>query len=514
MMWFIIAQDADLPRQAFDLTKWMQHAPVTAAPTAVAAFLLLALLILALPRAGRRQALQPAIFLILAWLVLLLEEVVVESLAKALPAIALLLLFASIARSAFLLVLVILQRAFALTFPKIFLDVAMALAYFAIGYVALIMANVETSGLLTGSAVLSLVLGLALQQTLGNIFAGLAIQLQQPFAIGDWIQFDDKREHIGKVRESNWRATTVVTLDEVEIVIPNNKLAELPLTNFYRPDRWSRRSIYFVCPYSVPPHEVQRIVLAAVPGSFGVLEKPAPSVVTNLFTERGIEYWLRFFTVELDRRDGVDGGVRDRIWYALQRHGITMPVAVHDVTVQQRSPETDQALATGNATRREEVLKAVPLFRDLPPDAKRQLAEAARTARYIKGETIIRQGDEGSELFVVDSGEVAVSVHGTGDQDVHLQTLGAGKFFGEMSLLAGAHRSATVRAADDCELVVIGKPAMAAIFNQHPAFVGQISEIVAARQAEMAALRAHLPNAPVPQKEPLLVSIRRYFGLD
>jgi small-conductance mechanosensitive channel/CRP-like cAMP-binding protein len=501
---------------AADQTKssWVHHAPQTAGWAGVAAFCLLLALIALLPREQRKRALQPAIFLVLAGIILLLEEVVVESLADEMPAIALLFLYASIARSTFLLVVTLLSRVFQWTFQKIFLDIAMSLVYLAIGFAALSIAGVNTANLFTGSAIITVVLGLALQSTLGNIFAGLAIQMHQPFAIGDWIQFDDKREHIGKVRESNWRATTVVTLDEVEVVIPNNKLAELPLTNFNRPERWSRRSIYFVCPYSVPPRDVQRIVLTAIPGSFGVLASPNPTVVTNAFTERGVEYWLRFFTLEFDRRDGVDGGVRDRIWYALSRHGVTMPVAVHDVTLQQHSSETANAAADRDVVRREAILRTVPLFQALPDDAMARLAAASRIERYMKGEIIIRQGDEGSELFVVDSGQAGVSVRGTGDQDAHLQTLGPGAFFGEMSLLAGDHRAATVRAAEDCELVVIGKPALAAVFERQPGFVQEISDLVASRQAELTTRLAQLPGAAASQKEPLLTRVKRYFGMD
>ncbi len=495
-------------------TSWVDHAPQTAGSAAVAAFCLLIALVAMLPREQRKRALQPAIFLLLAGIVLLLEEAVVKSIRDEMQPIALLLLYASIARSTFLLVITFLSRVFQWTFQKIFLDVAMALVYMAIGFAALSIAGVNTANIFTGSAIITVVLGLALQSTLGNIFAGLAIQMHQPFAIGDWIQFDDKREHIGKVREINWRATTVVTLDEVEVVIPNNKLAELPLTNFNRPERWSRRSIYFVCPYSVPPRDVHRIVLTAIPGSFGVLESPTPTIVTYAFTERGIEYWLRFFTLELDRRDGVDGGVRDRVWYALNRHGITMPIAVHDVTLQHQSPETENATADREVVRREAILRTVPLFRALPADAMARLAAASGIERYMKGEIIIRQGDEGSELFVVDSGQVGVSVRGTGEQDAHLQTLGPGAFFGEMSLLAGDHRAATVRAAEDCELMVIGKPALAAVFEHQPEFVQEISDIVASRQAEMTTRLAQLPGAAAPPKEPLLARVKRYFGMD
>jgi CRP-like cAMP-binding protein len=337
--------------------------------------------------------------------------------------------------------------------------------------------------------------------------------MQRPFEVGDWIQFDDKREHIGKVREINWRATTTVTLDDVEVIIPNSKLADLPLTNFTKPQRWSRRSIYFTCPYAVPPKRVQNIVVAAIRGSWGVLDTPAPSVVTNAFTERGVEYWLRFFTIEFDKRDGVDGEVRDRVWYGLNRAGIAMPIAVHDVRLRQVSRESDAEAAGQEAQSRERLLRAVPLFAGLPADALVHLALASRQTAFMANEAIIRQGDAGSELFVVQAGEVSVSVRGNSGQDAELQRLGPGAFFGEMSLLAGDRRAATVRATTDCELLVIDKPALAAVFEGAPELVEVVSNIVASRIAEKSARLAELPTAAAAEKESLLTRARRYFAM-
>jgi small-conductance mechanosensitive channel len=115
------------------------------------------------------------------------------------------------------------------------------------------------------------------------------------------------------------------------VIIPNGQLAQASIRNFTKPDRWSRRSLFVVTPYSVSPQRVQKIILEAIRGSFGVLDSPAPSVVTNAFTDRGVEHWVRLFTTEFDKRDRVDGMARDRIWFALARHGIEIPVATHAV---------------------------------------------------------------------------------------------------------------------------------------------------------------------------------------
>jgi len=498
-----------------DHTAPFDKSPAFSSLAVVAALVVIAVLMAVLPRDRRRQAIQPLVFLVLSGFAFLARRLyeTADPAYDVLRGIEVVFLLAAWGRSGFLLLVTVLQRLFRLSLDKIFLDVIMALIYLTIGLTVLGEAGFEPAELFQGSAILTLIAGLSLQSTLGNIFSGLAIQAQKPFDVGDWIQFDDKREHIGKVREINWRATTVVTLDEVDVVIPNSKLAELPLTNFTKPEAWSRRSIFFVCPYSIPPRRVQDVILAAVRGSRGVLETPPPSVVTNEFTDRGVEYWLRFFTTDFDNRNAVDGAARDRVWYALEREGITMPIAAHDVRLRQVSPELDAETARQGASRREDLLRAVPLFAGLPGEALGRLATGTRLARYATGEVVIRQGDAGSELFVIQSGEVAVWVHDKSAKEAEVQRLGRGAFFGEMSLLAGDPRTATVRVTSDCELLVIGKPALAAVFQHAPELVEVISNVVTSRHAETAARLAQLSIPAAVQKEPLFMRARRYFRI-
>ena len=219
--------------------------------------------------------------------------------------------------------------------PKIFLDVLVILLVGVALVTALWEAGVAAGELFTGSAVLTAVLGFALRDTLGNVAAGLAIHAEHSFELNDWIQYDTHAEHIGKVVEINWRATKVITLDLAYVVIPNSQLAQASIRNFTKPDTWSRRSLFIVAPYEVPPQKAQSIMLDAVRGSFGVLDSPAPSVVTNDYTDRGIEYWVRIFTTEFGQRDRVDGMARDRIFYALARNGIRIPVSTHHVRLTQ-----------------------------------------------------------------------------------------------------------------------------------------------------------------------------------
>src|SRR5262249_13613876 len=147
----------------------------------------------------------------------------------------------------------------------------------------------------------------------------------------------------------------------------------------------------------------------AIADAWGVLEQPAPSVVTNGFDERGVQYWVRFFTVEFGKRDLVDGGVRDRIWYALQRSGIAIPPPLRDVTWHQGRQDPD-VVTKNRIAQREIALRCVDLFRPLEEESLERLAQIAETRLFAAKEVILRQGDQGDELFIILRGHVAVSV--------------------------------------------------------------------------------------------------------
>jgi len=479
---------------------------------------MLVILILAalavLPGPRRQLAIQPIVFLALAATLLGISSLFSHlKMDWFFQIVAEFLLLTAVVRTSFLCLVIILQRVLNWSPQKIYLDICLVAIYLVVLVPLLSNAGLQTSDLVTGTSVLTIVLGLALQGTLGNIFAGIAINIHHPFAVGDWIQFDDKREHIGKVKEISWRGTTVVTLDAVEIVIPNTKLAEMPLTNFNRPERYSRRSIYFVCPYSVPPGRVHSAILNAIVGAKGVLEHPGPSVVTNAFTDRGVEYWLRFFTEQLDIRDSVDGGVRDRVWYALQREGITMPPAVMNVELKQL-PSEDAEIPTREQLH-ERVLRATSLSQGLPDKALAVLARESKFRRYHTNEVIIRQHDPGKEMFVVQTGTVSVVSARPGSAAVEITRLGPGDYFGEMSLLLGEPRSSTVTATSECELLVIDQHAFASALAQSPEMTDTLSRTVAARQKELGN-RLESEAAPVTlddRASSLLARIQKYFGV-
>jgi small-conductance mechanosensitive channel/CRP-like cAMP-binding protein len=474
----------------------------------VAALVALAAFALTAPPGRRRLAWGPALLLAAAPLPLVIP-LLFPSKADGLSVAALgvrFLVLAALFQALLLIAVVSIWERVSRPLPRIFLDVLR----WATAAVALLVilgeAGVGADRLFTGSAVVTAVLGFALRDTLGNVFAGLAIHAEGPFALGDWIQYDANPAHVGRVTEINWRATKVITLDEAEVIIPNGQLAMASIRNFTKPDPWSRRSLFVTTPYGVSPQQVQRIILDAIRGSFGVLEHPAPSVVTNAFTERGVEHWVRLFTTEFDKRDRVDGMARDRIWFALARHGIEIPVATQSVRLT-RQPAAAPESASAREERLAGVLGRVDLFASLDAAEMKTLAAGAAEQSFAVGEAVIRQGDPGTSMYVIEAGRVAVTATLGSGPPTTLAELGPGDFFGEMSLLTGAARSATVTALDETRLIVIDKEGLRPMVEARPELAERLGAALADREAGR--LEAVLLGGPVvpPPKQDLLQRI-------
>lgn len=435
---------------------------------------------------------------------------------RALGVLALLLLMLSIGRSAFLLLVdYVLGRRVVHPLPRIIRDIIQGLIYAAVAIFALRAAGVEPGSLLTTSALLTAVIGLSMQETLGNMFAGLAIQMQRPFEVGDWIQFDSSPENVGRVVEINWRATKVQTNEQVEVIVPNGTLAKAPIRNYTKPSPVVRRSAFVQAPYDAPPGRVRELILDGLRGAPGVLQEPPPSVVTHGFQDSGIEYWVRYFIDRYDQRDTIGSGVRDRIWYAFSRGGISIPFPIRTVHLHQAELSETRALQA-RFEHRKRILGCVDFLAALPAPALDVLVERSRVRRFGPGELVIRQGDPGDEMFIIDRGTVAI-VRTTEEGEVGLARLGPGGFFGEMSLTTGERRTATARADTESELLVVGKDALHEVLEQAPDLAHTISEIVAARQVELeesAALSQRVPGEAVEEKQSVLLSrIKSFFKL-
>jgi small-conductance mechanosensitive channel/CRP-like cAMP-binding protein len=484
---------------------------------ALAAILIVALLVL-LPRGQRRLARLPMALLASHGLLLLVLWQLPRQLdlRRPLETVALFLLLSCLGRAGFVLA-ADWFFGFRLRSPlsRIFRDLFQVVVFFGIGFITLREAGAELGSLLTTSALLTAVVGLSLQETLGNFFAGLAIQAQRPFRVGHWIQVEGSPEGaVGHVMEINWRATKILTDDRVEVIVPNATLAKSPIRNFSEPSPVSRRMVEVSGPYDVAPHRMEAALLEAARGCPGVLEDPPPTTWVSLFADSGINYRLVYFIDDFPARPVIDSRVRRRIWYALQRAGISIPFPVRDVRVQHESPAATTADAERRTAHHEQVLRSVYFLESLPDSAFEALARGVQVRLFAAEETIIRQGEPGAELFVLQHGSAVVCVQQPGREAVEVARLGPGDVVGEMSLVTGAARSATVRASTPCECLVIGHEPFRRLLAQHPDLAQRISEVLAERQAELDSAHLAEPSEDrATQSHLLLDRIRSFFAL-
>jgi small-conductance mechanosensitive channel/CRP-like cAMP-binding protein len=421
-------------------------------------------------------------------------------------------------RAGFLLVMrAVVGRRRRVPIPQIVQDIGQVLVYFGVLFAVLRAAGVELGSLLTTSALVTAVIGLSLQDTLGNLFAGLAIQAQRPFEVGDWIQVGDDATTVGRVVEVNWRATRLLTIDEVEITVPNGALARSSMRNFSRPSDVVRRSILITLAPSLAPSEAHALFLAAVADVPSVLKLPAPDALTIGFSDRGIEYRVRYYVTEFDRREPIDSLVRDRIWYALSRAGHDIPGATRTVYLHETGKAAREEQREEGIARKEVALRAVHFLAGIPDEAVRMLAEAAQRRVYTVGETIIREGQPGNELFILLGGEVEVLVARDSGGDARVATLGPLHFFGEMSLMTGEPRRATIRASAPTTVLVVGKTELSPVLIEHPELAETISRVLAERELHLDSMTERSDeertSLVLVRSGELLTRIRTFFSL-
>ena len=483
------------------------------------AIVLLGVARILLPREERPRLRLPAVLIFLHLILQTAKYFVPESFGSAkkfLDLCAFLLILLSMGRSGFLIVIhSVLSQRLARPLPKIIRDIIQGTIYIVALLFTLQAAGLEPGSLLTTSALLTAVIGLSLQDTLGNLFAGLAIQAQRPFEVGDWIQYDTEDTNIGMVVEINWRAVRVRTLQRVEITVPNNLLARAPIRNFTRPQVEARRDIECFAPYSTPPRQVTTMLLKAIRDVPGVLQEPAPSVIPQGFHERGVTYSIRYFVTDFKRREFIDGHVRERIWYALNRAEIDIPAPQRTVHIHESTQKEREERERRQIEARARYLRKVDFLEGIPEEALVTLAKMSETRLYDAEEAIIRQGDEDEEFFIVQRGRVGIEVDKQRHGVLRVAQLGPGQFFGEMSLMTGERRRATVRAVDECQLLVVGKLAFNRVFDDRPELVARISDVLSKREAQLGEIeeRTSTVDEDSERSAELLERIRDFFSL-
>jgi len=371
--------------------------------------------------------------------------------------------------------------------------------------------GVNLNVLAVSSLVVGYVVGNATQDTLGNLISGLALNAERPFQIGDWVTVGG---HTGMVVDTTWRATRLRTKADDYIVIPNGSIAREAIVNFSRPTGNHACVLTIGVSYDTPPNKARRVILGALAEIPDVRTEPPPMVYLAAYADSAITFTIKFFIGDFARLDPIQSAVMDRLWYAFRREGISIPFPIQDC--RERDAVADEIRRRVEAAESVRVLLAgVDLFQSLSADEMGRLVESARLQIFAAGETLFRQGEPGDSFYIVRDGKVSVLVAGADGQPVPVAHLGERAFFGEMSLLTGEPRSATVVAETDVEVVQVAKQSFAGLLQANVELAGRLAVILEKRLSERAARLAGQPAgvAPVETRSVLADRIRRFFGL-
>ena len=304
--------------------------------------------------------------------------------------------------------------------------------------------------------------------------------------------------------EVTWRATKLRTKTGNFVVLPNNLVSKEAITNYSEPATPTRIQIEVGASYLVPPNRVKAVMAEALANCPRVLAAPAPDVLLVSFDNSAITYRARFWIEDYERDDAARDQARTAIYYAFQRHGVDIPWPIQ-VEYSREWPEPD---AAARQHEREHLLAGIDLFATLDDEQRRELASATTTRVFGDGEAIVRQGAPGHSMFAVCSGRASVTLEPEKRQVAMIES---GGYFGEMSLLTGEPRTATVTAVGDTTVLEIDAELFRQLGASHPGEIEKIGIAALARRGELEQVRAAGQSAAIADAPASLVARMRKF---
>lgn len=395
-------------------------------------------------------------------------------------------------------------------------DLATAALFAAWVFVWLRLAGVDLASLVTSSAIITAVLAFSMQETLGNVLGGVVLQLDRSIRAGDWVRIDDVS---GRIVEVTWRHTAIETRNGETVVVPNGWMMRNRFTVVgTRADptgpwrRWIRLNVDL----AAAPGDVCRVLEEAVRNAAieNVAAQPGPNAVLMELGPRYGGYALRYWMIDRAPDDATDSRVRMHLVAALARHGMKLGVPYQEQLDLHDNEAHRQAQAALEHRRRVSALASVDLFAPLSEAEREALAEHLVYAPFVAGDVITRQGAVAHWLYLMVSGNADVW-HEAAEGRRVVGALAAGEVFGEMGMLTGEPRRATVTARTDVTCYRLDKPAFGAILRGRPDIAEAISRILSTRESE---LRDRTPSAgraaqAAPHRD-MLERVRDFFGIE
>jgi small-conductance mechanosensitive channel/CRP-like cAMP-binding protein len=367
--------------------------------------------------------------------------------------------------------------------------------------------TVNLGALFTTSAIFGVILGLALQDTLGNLFAGISLHADNPFDVGDVISFGQQLQFTGVVESITWRAVKIRTFQNKVLLVSNSNIAREAIEVAPR-DNTNARLVFFNTRYRESPAKTIHIVREAVREAENVSQKIKPIVRIRQLGDSSVDYEVKYWLEDYAKYNDTDALVRQRIWYAFRRAGLSFAFPTRTLKIE-RQTKADEAQISSEIIER---LSAVDIFAPLTTEETARLAGASVNHVFAPGETVIRAGDKGSSMFVVNSGRVQVQVQENG-RARNVAVLKEGDFFGEMALFTREPRTASVVALEETAVLEIGYDAMKHLFDTNPDLVESLSQIIAERKIGLTQ-KPEDEAEHEKESEGIIATIKKIFGFD
>lgn len=341
-------------------------------------------------------------------------------------------------------------------------------------------------------------LGLGLQDATKNFISGLTLLLEGTIRVGDFVEFDGLS---GYVKEISIRSTIIRTRDGGDVVVPNSQMVENRLMNWSYDSFKARMHIPVGVAYESEPVLVTEILLKSAYMEAAVLHDPAPKVIFMGFGESSLDFELWVWVSRIDKDPDIRSSLNFIIEHNLRQQGISIPYPQRDLwlrnpevltrKVRKKVEDTPDFTSLPQPQLLEkrskplslrDLLREVTYFENFTNLELRRLIELGYRKRLRASEVLFREGDAGNAFYIILSGSVEVVAE---KLNKYIKTLKAGQFFGELSLMLGIPRTATVRALEDTIVFVINNKSFEKLLQEHPELAEVIAREFGNRQEEV-----------------------------
>jgi small-conductance mechanosensitive channel len=360
--------------------------------------------------------------------------------------------------------------------PKLLVDLArIFLIILGIAFVISNIWEVDLTKLLAALGVGSVVLGLALQDTLGGILSGFALLSGKQFNIGDWLKIDDVE---GQIEGMDWRSVTLKTRENDYLVIPNARLASERFKNFTKPTSLHMERVQFDISFDDAPHKVKQILIDVAKHTNNILKDPSPHVALLSYDEFSVKYEMQYYIDNYSHQPEIRDDFISSVWYAASRDGFVFPTRSHEV----------YHFDTNDKDQENEV-EIISKFKEfsieLTQEQYKEIIQNAKLYNFGKGEVILKQQEISNLFYLITKGKVEESYFGRNGKKYRIEKIQKGEFFGIRTLTSKHENSVTTYAIEDVEVIVLNKTAMKTLVKYKPEFIHTIELVMKTRDAKL-----------------------------